>query len=80
MHLVYKKRHVFISKVIEWYVLIHGQQVSGFLYLGNDLSFTAVYKEGFAGSKQELQQQIYHRGHVALINPSRAYETLQAMC
>lgn len=45
----------------------------GLLYLGNDcLSFTEVYKEGFAGSKQELQQQIYYRGYVALINLGRA--------
>ncbi len=51
--------------------IIHGQEVSVVL-LGNDcLSFYAVYKRGFAGSKQELQQQIYHE-YVALINPSSA--------
>ncbi len=52
--------------------IIYGQEVSGVL-LGNDcLSFYAVFEWGFAGSKQELQQHMYHREYVALINPSSA--------
>lgn len=61
--------------------IVYGQQVSGFLYLGNDcLSFTGVYKQGFTGSKQELQQQIYHREFVALINPGRSSMKHRRLC
>jgi len=60
---------------------MYGQQVSGFLYLGNDcLSFTGVYKQGFAGSKQELQQQIYHHESVALINPGHSSVKHRRLC